>query len=135
MNKYIVSVFLFFIGMSSISVTNAEIRHGLWRFETSIEMTGMPMKMPPQSGTFCVKKGNYMPDQKRMKKGCKYKQEKDGNNISWHMSCANPKMEAKGNMKYSGRRMQGSSVATVYRRGKKVLMTTKINGQYLGSCK
>lgn len=137
MNNSVLLIFLIITGLSVVSSVNADIRQGLWRFETSMEMKGMPMQLPTQTRTVCVKEKDYVPHEKKLKKNkdCKYKQEKDGNSISWHMSCTNPKMVQKGNVKYMGRRMQGSLVTTVYQRGRKVLMTVKINGQHLGSCK
>ena len=135
MNKYIVLTALFFIVVPGISVTNADIRHGLWRIETSIDMPGMAMKLPPQRKTFCINKENYVPRDRKVKKDCKYNQERDGNSFSWHMTCTKPKMVQKGSIKYAGRRMRGSLETTTYHRGRKALTTVKLNGQYLGSCK
>lgn len=135
MSKNVLLPFLIITGLSVVSSVNADIRQGLWRIETSIEMKGMPMKLPPQTRTFCVKKKNYVPHQKKINKDCKYKQERDGNSISWHMSCPNLKMVQKGKIKYMGRRMQGSSVSTMRQQGREARMVVKIKGQHLGSCK
>lgn len=135
MSNNILLPFLIVTGLSVVSSANADIRQGLWRIETSMEMKGMPMKLPPQTRTVCIKKKNYVPIDKKLKKDCKHTQEMDGDSISWHISCPSLNMVQKGNIKYMGRRMWGSSVSTMYQRGKKILMTVKINGQYLGSCK
>jgi hypothetical protein len=60
-----------------------------------------------------------------------------GDTVQWTMRCsdANGSTEAKGEVTYSGKSMQGVSHITTSSRGETMQMTSRMKGHRIGPCK
>ena len=87
----------------AIAGAGPKIHEGQWEITVDIEMPGMPMQMPSNTFTQCVKKDDPIPHTKDPNQSCKTKDvQKKGNTYTWTMECTNPggKMTGKGMITY-----------------------------------
>jgi hypothetical protein len=113
------------------------MREGMWEITSTMEMPGMPMKMPPTKIKHCYTKEDIK-DQKKMvnrDKNCTVTELKSsGNKISWKMKCTGQSAGTfSGETVFSGdsydsvMKMQADTT-------KGQPMTMKIKGKRVGAC-
>jgi len=118
-----------------LTATAAPMKAGKWSTTMQMDMPGMPMKMPPITVSRCVTKEeaeNPQPPKDQQKNSdCKISDYKrDGNTISWTMSCEKQGVTGKGQITYSAESYDGSMQMKMGERE----MSTKYSGKYLGEC-
>jgi len=123
------------LALASIAVADSgpDIHEGEWNITVDFDMPGMPMKMPPQTYTQCIKKDNAVPKNEKPNQACVTKSTKiKGNTIEWTMQCNNPggKMTGNGQITYHGDTMNG----TMIMEGQGISMTSHYKGQRMGDC-
>lgn len=114
---------------------------GKWQITMEMEMTGMPMKMPPQVITKCVTAQDVKdPDKavpKSQKGTCKVSDYKvEGNKVSWSVKCEgdNPST-GKGEITYAADSYEGwMKISVMGPNNEKQDMTMKYHGKRLGDC-
>ena len=123
--------------MSAVGFASAgsgpDIHEGLWEITVVLEMTGMPMKMPPSTFTQCIKKDSAIPRNDQPGQQCVQKDVKvKGNTVSWTMECANPggKMVGKGVITYHKEKMDGQMTME----GQGMHMLTHFKGRRIKAC-
>jgi hypothetical protein len=111
---------------------------GKWEMTIQTEMSGMPMKMPPHTVSYCLTKEDaenaekLAPEQQRKNGDCKRTDLKvDGNTVSWKMSCEKSGMTGEGQVTYSGDSYTGGMHMSMAN-GNEV--RAKYSGKYLGAC-
>ena len=118
----------------------AEIKEGLWEYKTTMEMPGMPVKMPATTTQTCISKSDLVPKPSSpggQGQECKIKEQNvSGNTVTYAMECKGKDgttMEISGKMTYTGDAMEGTS--TMKMSGPASMeMSSKITGKYLGPC-
>jgi hypothetical protein len=110
------------------------MKAGKWQLTMQMDMPGMPMKMPPIVTTNCVTKEeaeNPQPPKQAKDSDCKFSDYKrDGNTISWTMSCPKQNMTGSGRIVYTDTTYDGSMKMKVGERE----MSAKYTGKRLGDC-
>ena len=109
---------------------------GKWQMTMEMDITGMPMKMPPMTFTHCVTKEQAENPEAAIPKsqrdsGCKYTDVKvDGNTVSWKVECEKSKMTGTGEVTYTADSYTGKADMKMQDRE----MHAKYSGKYLGAC-
>ena len=108
---------------------------GKWEMTVQTEMTGMPMKMPAHTFTYCLTKEDaekadkLAPEQQRKNSDCKRTDlVVNGNTVSWKVTCEKSKMTGEGKITYSGNGFDGGMHMTMPN-GE---VNAKYSGKYLG---
>ena len=124
--------------LPTLAFAASPAKPGKWEMTMQMEMTGMPMKMPAHTVTYCLTKEEaenpekLAPEQQRKNSDCKRTDMKiDGNTVSWKISCEKSKMTGDGKVTYSGDSVDGSMHMSLSNGGE---MNAKYTGKYLGAC-
>jgi len=123
------SLFLFLNDEISIA---QNMKEGLWEITMTMEMPGMPMKMPPRTWTQCLTKKNCVPQEED--KNCKViKSEVKGDVFTWVVECKTREgtTTANGRTVYKGDTFEG--VVKVKQGGMEI--TQNLKGKWIGKCK
>jgi hypothetical protein len=109
---------------------------GKWQLKMTMDMPGMPIKMPPVTIETCVTEEDLKDPQKAVptdkKSDCKVGDYTvEGNKVTWTVDCPKQKMKGTGEMTYSDDTYEGLMKMTVGEQE----FTTKYSGKYLGACK
>jgi hypothetical protein len=88
-------------------------KEGQWATQYSMEVTGMPFKMPPISGSrsVCLNQKNFVPDNSQAGQQCQTQDVKvNGNTVTWAMKCSTPQgtVEGQGRVTYKTDSYDGS---------------------------
>ena len=118
----------------------AQMKEGLWEIKTTMEMPGMPAKIPATTTQTCISKNDLVPKpsaQRGQAQECKVKEQKiTGDTITYAMECTGRggmSTEIAGEVTYKGDTMEGSSKMKV--KGPTPMeMSTKVSGKYIGPC-
>ncbi|MBT8341929.1 MAG: DUF3617 family protein [Desulfatitalea sp.] len=113
--------------------SGVDFKEGKWEITSSTEVTGMPMKIPSQTHTQCMKKASPVPHQKQPNQECETVDVKtSGNTVTYTMVCNTPggKMTGKGKITYSGETMAGGMDMQM----QGMSMVSKFSGRYIGQC-
>jgi hypothetical protein len=108
---------------------------GKWEMTMQTEMTGMPMKMPAHTVTYCLTKEEAenpekLAPEQRKNADCKRTEMKiDGNTVSWKVECKSG-TTGEGHITYSSDSFTGGMHLTMPN-GE---MNAKYSGKYLGAC-
>lgn len=111
------------------------MKTGLWEITTTMEMPGMPVKMPPQTTKQCIKENDLVPKNTDPNQKCEIVSQKmSGNTVSYEMKCKSNQntMNSTGNIVYNGTTMNGTVTMLITPGNTK--MTSKMSGKYLGVC-
>ncbi len=113
------------------------MQEGLWEIVTTVNMPGMPYKVPPTKVTHCYTKEELKDNSKvvpQQEGDCKVTDMKySGNRMTWKMICTGEnKSKGEGEITYKG--------ATAYEGSMKMqtqgmTMTTKYKAKRIGVCK
>jgi Protein of unknown function (DUF3617) len=124
-----------FVALSCISVfASNEMREGKWEITSSVEMPGMPYKIPPTVVSHCYTKEDVN-DQKKViadNKDCTVTDmKKSGNKVTWKMQCTGKR---KGT--FSGETIFGKDFyeSTMNMQSEGRNMTTKSKARRIGDC-
>jgi hypothetical protein len=140
MKKNINIVLVLLALFACVTMALAEMKEGLWEIKATMEMPGMPMKIPATTTQTCITKNDMVPKpsaQKGKDQDCKIKEQKiTGDTVTYSMECTEKgsmTMEITGETTYKGDTMQGTSKMTV--KGPTPMeMSTKVSGKYIGPC-
>ena len=123
--------------LSTLAFAASPAKPGKWEMTMQMEMTGMPMKMPAHTVTYCLTKEEaenpekLAPEQQRKNSDCKRTDLNiNGNTVSWKVECEKSKMTGEGKITYSGDSFDGGMHMTMPN-GE---MNAKYTGKYLGAC-
>ena len=108
------------------------MKEGLWEITMTMEMPGMPMKMPPRTWTQCLTKKNCVPQEED--KDCKViKSEVKGDVFTWVIECKTREGTTTGSGRtvYKGDTFEG--VVKMKQGGMEI--TQNLKGRWLGKCK
>jgi Protein of unknown function (DUF3617) len=112
-----------------------DMREGKWEITSTIDMPGMPMKIPPTVISHCYTKDDIK-DEKRVVAGknsdCTVTDvKKSGNKVSWKMKCTG---KSKGT--FDGETIFGkdSYTSTMNMKSEGRSMTTKVKARRIGAC-
>jgi hypothetical protein len=100
----------------------------------SMEMPGMPMKMPPQTYTHCLTKKDMVPQKEEPNQECKMiKHDVKGDTVTWVIECKTREGTAvsNGRVTYKGTTFEGG--IKVKHAGME--MTQNLSGKWIGKCK
>jgi hypothetical protein len=83
---------LFAVLSAPVSGATSDMQPGLWEITTTVEMSGMPMPMPPQTIQHCYTKQDVAKGEGTVPQGdsrnCRIKDHKvSGNTASWTLVC------------------------------------------------
>jgi len=107
------------------------MKEGLYEIKMTMEMPGMPMKMPPRTWTQCLTKKNCVPQED---KDCKViKSELKGDVFTWVIECKTREGTTTGHGRtvYKGDTFEG--VIKVKHSGTEI--TQNLSGKWIGKCK
>lgn len=127
--------------MYGLTVTSAEakIKYGLWEISVQAHATGMPIEVPPEIFKKCISRRNMTPGSNADKKSCgKQKVKRDGDTVSWTVSCTKEgdTMHGGGKITYKDDTMAGDGFFEVGGKGMPTMkMQLKYSGKRLGQCK
>ncbi|MEW6570287.1 MAG: DUF3617 family protein [Nitrospirota bacterium] len=127
-------VFVVFCFLSGNALAVVNMKEGLWEITMSMEMPGMPMKMPPQTHTQCLTKKDMVPQKEEPNQECKMiKHDIKGDTVAWVIECKTREGTAVSNGKvtYKGNAFEG--VVKVKHAGME--MTQNLKGKWIGQCK
>jgi hypothetical protein len=121
-----------------------KLNPGKWEITTTVEMAGMPMKMPPIKTTQCMTKDDMIlknlpqpgPGMQGEKNNpCKVTNtEIKGDTVIWDLVCEGQQgMVSHGEITYHGDTMEGF-VKMTGQQGQKPPMTLKLKGKRIGPC-
>jgi hypothetical protein len=125
-----------FVALSCISVfASNEMHEGMWEITSSIDMPGMPIKVPPTVVRHCYTKEDVK-DQKKVvankNSDCTVTDmKKSGNKVTWKMQCTG---KSKGT--FSGETLFGKDFyeSTMNMQSEGRSMTTKSKARRIGDC-
>jgi hypothetical protein len=110
------------------------MKPGKWQITITMDMPGMPMKMPPMTFTNCITKEqaeNPQPPKAKQNDDCKVSDYKmDGNVVTWSMKCEKQNMTGEGKITFSSDSYEGES----HMKMGEMEMSQKYAGKYLGEC-
>ena len=113
MKRFLICVALVTVPMAAFSAAPV-VKPGQWSLTTKMEMTGMPMQIPPTTVTICITKEDAENGAGTVPKGrgdCKVSDFKlDGNKATWTMDCTSPRggtTHATGEATYSAESYSG----------------------------
>lgn len=137
MKRLVFLALLFCIFLFSTGVSLAQnMKEGLWEITMTMDMPGMPVKMPPQTWTQCLTKKESIPQQD---KDCKViKSDLKGDVFTWTVQCKTPDgvMTGNGRMIYRGDSFEGLvSMATSGEKRKALGVTQNLRGKWVGKCR
>jgi hypothetical protein len=125
-----------FVALSCISVFAAsEMREGMWEITSSIDMPGMPVKVPPTVVRHCYTKDDVKDPKKVVaskNSDCTVTDmKKSGSKVTWKMQCTG---KSKGT--FSGETVFGndSYESTMNMQSEGRSMTTKSKARRVGNC-
>jgi hypothetical protein len=110
------------------------MKEGLWEVTVKMEMAGMPMQMPAQKFTQCLKKEDMVPQQKDPSQQCKMTNiDVKGDTVTWVIECKGPEgpMRGNGRVTYKGDTFDG--FLNVKQADMEV--TQRMSGKLIGPCK
>lgn len=134
LRKLLPLVLLMVVASTARGETGPDIQEGLWEISVDLEVAGMPMKMPTNTYTQCIRKDKAVPRSGQSDKTCTQKNVViKGNTVSWKVSCDNPggEMTGKGIIIYHKDKMDGH----MSMKGQGMNMTTRFKGHRIGDCK
>jgi hypothetical protein len=110
------------------------MKAGKWQITVTMDMPGMPMKMPPITMTKCITEAEAQkPEPPKTKKDddCAISDYNlTGNTATWKVECKKQNMTGSGKMTFSTDSYEGENQFKM----NDMEMIQKFNGKYLGAC-
>lgn len=126
-------VCFFLLSISSAVAGESKFQEGKWQITISIDMPGMPFKLPTQTFTQCLTKKNYIPQQEEPNQHCKtLKFNAKGDTATWVVECKDKEGVSiiSGRAVYKGNTLEG--VVKVKTAEEEI--TQKLKGKWIGKC-
>ena len=137
MNRQILMV-LFLLGLVQHVSAEPDIKEGAWEIISQMEMSAIPVKMPPVKFKECFTKQNMNPEKILRNNHCEMQQMDLKNNaVSWEMSCQQKGMQmtGRGNLIYQKTSFSGKFDISMNEAGNEAMnMRINLSGQYIGPC-
>lgn len=123
------------LALPTFAADATHVKPGKWQVTMTMDMPGMPMKMPPMTFTNCITKEqaeNPQPPKSQKDKNCEVTDYKrDGNTVTWTVKCTGEHpMTGEGKMTFSAESYEG----TTHMNMGDMEMTQKFTGKYVGEC-
>ena len=141
MKRHAFVALLFAALASPVFGASSEMQPGLWEITTRVEMSGMPVPMPPQTIRHCYTKKDIEKGQGTVPQGdnknCQIKDYKvRGNTASWTLVCTGKEaMTGAGTMTWTSTSYTGKMNARVKDGGETINMTHRWTAKRVGDCK
>jgi len=136
-NLFVIIVIFFSITLFvGNAISKPNVKTGLWKFTTKMEMPGMPIQIPPITNEKCITESDILPKTDSPNESCKITNQKtSGNTVSYDITCKTEGNTTKGKVKvtYSSKKMKGTMDLTITPGDTK--MKSKIKGEYVSACK
>lgn len=110
---------------------------GEYEILTKVEMTGMPVTVPPQTTTECMTEQDLIIKDATFSENCEIKDVKEvGNTISWKMKCTQDgqTVDSTGQITYAGDSFKGKIIMNMGAQGGNMTATTILEGKRIGKC-
>jgi len=110
---------------------------GEYEIITKVEMTGMPVTVPPQTTTECMTEQDLIIKNETYSQNCEIKDVKEvGNTISWKMKCAQEgqTVDSRGRITSAGNSFKGNIIMNMVTADGNMTATTIIEGKRIGKC-
>lgn len=109
-----------------------DIKSGMWEWTTTMDMPGMPFKMPPTVHRSCISEDDLIPKNPESEQGCKMTENTmTDNGVHWVVKCSGKSRGVSvGDMTYSGETARG----TVKVSAQGMDMVSKVSGRRIGKC-
>ena len=127
----------FFLGLGQNAIAGQEIKEGRWDVTTSIEMSGMPVELPPVTHSQCITKENLVPDTKQQHGDCVISHSQvNSNTVSWTVTCETNEgtMTGNGEIIYQSDSFKGGLNMELNSPQGVMTMASTMTGQYKGAC-
>jgi hypothetical protein len=118
-------------------VWGLDLQEGRYEITSKVEMTGMPMAIPPTTITECLTPQDPVPDQTAEGQPCRIiNMETRSNTVTWEMECdqQGQTMKSNGKMVYRGDRFEGTVDTQMGPQAGNMKMVTTVNGKRIGPC-
>lgn len=137
---FLISISLLFFACSkkedgTKKANGLNMKEGNWEITVIMQATGkIPIQIPPQTFTQCIKRENAVPQKVETNQDCKItKQEVKGDTVSWILECKTPKgpVISEGTVTYKGTTFDG----VIKMKDRDMDFTQTMNGRWIGECK
>lgn len=139
MRRALVATALALVATAAISAPPT-LKPGEWEITMTMDMPGMPMKMPPRTMRQCIKQEDVSRPEKMIPddKTCKVDEvRQSASGVSWKSTCKTESgvMVGKGEISVSELAYKGSMSMEGKMEGQPFSMKTAYSGKRLGDCK
>lgn len=136
MAKAIIRCILFAIALALSACSNSgpDFEEGEWEITVNFDIPGMPMKMPPNVYTQCLKRNNPLPKSEKPNQTCTNTNVITvGNTVTWTATCTNRsgKMTGIGEITYQKEAMSGTMTMEI----QQAKMVSHFKGHRIRACK
>jgi hypothetical protein len=110
------------------------MKEDLWEITMTMDISGMPIKSPPQTYTHCLTKKDMVPQKEEPGQECKViKSEVKGDVFTWVIECKDPegKTISSGRVVYKGETLEG----VIKVKDVDMELTQNLKGKWIGQCK
>ncbi len=110
-----------------------DFEEGKWEITVEIDMPGMPMKMPPNTYTRCMRRDNPVPETEGANQVCHTTDVRtEGNTVTWKLECtgAGNTMTGDGKITYQKDSLSG----TMTMQGQGMTIKNAFKGKRVGAC-
>lgn len=121
------------LAFSACSSPGPDFEEGEWEITVHFDMPGMPMKMPPNTYTQCLKRDNPVPKSEKPNQTCTNTEIITiGNTVTWTATCTNRggEMTGIGEITYQKESMSGSMTMEI----QQSKMVSQFKGLRIGAC-
>lgn len=132
---YALAAVMAIAAVAPMSAADHPQKPGKWEIKMSMEIPGMPFKMPPVTTQMCLTAEDLADPEKAVPKDPKQKctvsdYKIDGNTVSWSIDCPKEKTKGTGTITYTDASYDGTMDMTVGEQNMKM----KYAGKWLGEC-
>jgi hypothetical protein len=118
-----------------VAAGGVDMQDGQWEITTTIDMPGMPMRMPPMTMTQCITQQDLIPPNEQPDSECEVTSNQiNGNTVTWSIVCSGEGGNTRGDgqITYHGDRFEGSMKMSM---PEGMTMTNRMSGRRIGPCK
>lgn len=125
-------VFPVFLTVAPIHVQALDVKPGMWEWTTTMDMPGMPFKMPPTVHRSCVNEDDLTPKKPDDDQSCKMTEyTMTDNGVHWIIECTGKSRGVSvGDMTYNGDTARG--IVKISTQGMEIV--SKVSGRRTGKC-
>ncbi len=133
-----IAIAVLFCANGSFAFAESKIQQGLWKVTTTMEMKGLPIKLPAVTTQQCFDKDNPVPRSVQQNDSCDVSQKLiNESTISWTLACVTDRGDLTGNgeITYKGDTFKGFLKLNLGNKEGKLSIDNTLQGQFLGACK